>query len=126
MGVVLMSEHDERIVAGTEMLGHLGSSSFEMRYSEPELKNSPTVWIAIAHFDNFAAPPPPQVAAGLAPLHALEKLLENLIDGGTCQHCGKPTLFYKEHTEMTEIALFCAYVYDPELKKYRRGCEGDD
>jgi hypothetical protein len=93
-----------------------------VRFSEPELEDSPSVWIAIANFKRYKAPP--QVAAALTPLHALEKLLESLIDGGTCKHCGKATAFFADHTEAFDMAgAVCAYTYDPELKTYRRGCE---
>lgn len=119
------NEYDARTSAAAEMLGRVGAKSFELRFSEPEEgmgPESPVVWMAIGFFEGA----PPQVSAGLHPVAALEKLLEQLIDGGECQHCHKMTSFHSEIGEgMGPFAsLVCAYQYDPELKTYRRSCEG--
>ena len=84
--------------------------------------NGPLVWIAIAEFKGA----PHQVNAGTHPVIALEKLLEQLIDGGTCQHCGRPTSLLTDLADPGLLAtIACTYQYDPELKTYRRSCEGE-
>ena len=118
---------DRRMTAAADLIQRLGASSMELRYSEPEegMDDSPLVWIAIGHFKRYGHVPP-QVAAALHPNRALEKLLEQLVDGGTCQHCGRPTALFTEHDEEFDLAgNLCAYTYDPELATYRRSCEGE-
>jgi hypothetical protein len=118
-------EREARLKAGADLIGRLGAGSLEIRYSEPEQRLSPFVWIAIAAFPRYGAPP--QVAAGLEPVRALEKLLEQLVDGGQCKQCGQMTALLTDHTDSDgPLALMaCCYAYDPELKTYRRGCEGE-
>jgi len=118
-----------RLIAVVDLLRRVGSEAFELRYSEPEHDGSPVVWIAIVTLHDkhpLGADVPPQVAAALNPRHAAERLAEQLIDGGQCQHCGRPTVF---HTDPNAGPLpfldACAYQYDPELNTYRRSCEGD-
>lgn len=120
------TEYDNRTTAATEMLGRLGADSMEVRYSEPdEGMDSVVVWIAIATFKRYEGAPP-QVAAGLHPVHALEVLLERLMDGGECTHCRRMTTFEGDPRAITPFGrLVCAYQYDPELKTYRRSCEGE-
>lgn len=111
---------DDLLKAFAEFLPRAGASSFELRYSEPEHDDSPTVWIAIASFDQLAAPP--QVAAALSPPAAAFSLLEQLVDGGHCRHCHKPTGITLHHDDMPAPKAVCWYQYDPELKVFRRGC----
>ncbi|MBO0743601.1 MAG: hypothetical protein J2P43_01185 [Candidatus Dormibacteraeota bacterium] len=118
---------DQRLVAAVDLLHRVGAASFEMRYSEPEQDDSPVVWIAIITLHEkhpLGANVPPQVAAGLSPLRAAEKLAEQLVDGGRCKHCHRPTVFYADPADHP-IPGLCAYQYDPELNTYRRSCEGD-
>lgn len=117
---------EPRIVAAVDLLRRLGANTIEFRYSEPEKEhdNSPVIWMTIAEFDRYSAPH--QVAAGLDPVTASERLLEQLIDGGECQHCLRPTMYFSEPSEEFGPPSFCAYTYDPETNKYRRSCEGDN
>jgi len=112
---------DEMVRAAVALLPRLGCSNFELRYSEPEIEGSPIVWVAIATF----ASAPHQVGAGLQPASACYKLLEQLVDGGHCLHCRRPTGISDDFTAaMPASQQICWYQYDPELKRFRRGCEG--
>ena len=118
---------EPRVTAAIDLLHRLGASSVEFRYSEPDEgddENSPTVWMTIAAFERYDAPH--QVAAALNPLVSTERLLEQLVDGGTCQHCLRPTVYFSDPAEEFGPPNLCAYTYDPELEKYRRSCEGDN
>lgn len=118
-------EYENKLIAAIELIGHTGSKSVQMRYSDDE---APTVWMAIAEFD---APHPLfklktyVVTAHLDQLRSVLMLAEKLIDGGTCMHCEKPSGLEPDSLEtMPAGQTICWWQYDPELKKFRRGCEG--
>jgi hypothetical protein len=127
--------HEDLLDACIKLVPRLGTRNFELRYSEPELDKttaalagdgtpaheSPTVWIAIAIFPGA----PPQVGAALTPAGAAYRLLEQLIDGGQCTHCKRPTGITDDFAAaMPAAGQVCWYRYDPELKVFRRSCEG--
>ncbi len=59
------------------------------------------------------------------PLRAALRLLDQLIDGGQCLHCKRPTGVSETFDGAMPLDdLLCWYRYDPELKTFRRGCEG--
>ena len=92
---------DAKLVALVDMLGRTGAEEFQIRYCDEE---RPVVWIAAAR---WPAPPghqygvgewvdgPPggiwQAAGALEPYGAVMRLAESVMDGGTCQHCGRPS-----------------------------------
>lgn len=108
-------------MAAADLLPRLGATTLELRFSEPESPGSPVVWIAIAGFQGAG----PQVAAGLSPYRALYRLLEQLVDGGQCTHCKRPTGVCDDLDSLPLGTVVCWYVYDPELDTFRRGCEGE-
>ena len=110
---------DTLIQACADMFPRLGATSLEVRYSEPEHDDSPTVWIAIATFKGSR----PQVAASLTPGEASFRLLEQLVDGGQCRHCKRPTGITLDFDPMPAADAVCWYQFDPELKRFRRSCE---
>jgi hypothetical protein len=68
-----------------------------------------------------------ETAAAMNPVRAILRLCERLIDGSICTHCKRPAGFEPDDiTSMPANDFFCWYQYDPELKTFRRGCEGDD
>lgn len=109
---------DDVLVACIALLPHLGASDYEGRYSED---GKPVVWMAIATFPTGAH----EVAAALTPQHAAYRLLERLVDGGLCLHCHRPTSITLDLDEQLAAQVICWYQYDPELKRFRRSCEGD-
>lgn len=111
--------NEDLFLACVDMVPRLGATSFELRYSEPEHAGSPTVWIAIAEFGRRRH----EVAAALDPATAAFRLLEVLVDGGQCTHCKRPTGITEDFTPQLAERFVCWYQYDPELKRFRRGCE---
>lgn len=111
---------DPILNAAMDMLRRTGASGVQVRYSDDE---EPVVWMAVGTWgrgDEVIH----DTAAALDPRRAFLRLLEQVIDGGTCQHCQRPTGFEPDHfDEMPADELFCWYQYDPELRTFRRGCE---
>lgn len=57
---------------------------------------------------------------------AVLRLLEQVVDGGRCTHCRRPTGVSEDWTATLPLEeTFCWYVFDPELETFRRSCEGD-
>lgn len=111
---------DPRFLAGIEMLNRTGAKTFRVGYT-PEEDGSPVVWYACAEWSYGA-----DAAASLSPLYAVLRLCEQVIDGGECAHCGRLTIFEYEIDGGPFLnAMGCVYAYDPELKTFRRNCEGD-
>jgi hypothetical protein len=92
---------------------------FQLRYSDDE---EPVVWMAVAIYDDERW----ECAAARHPLKALFRLCEQVILGGTCTHCHRPTGFEEEPDggPMPFDQSICWYRYDPELVTFRRACEG--
>jgi hypothetical protein len=110
---------DERFIAAIEFIRKTSSTGFQIRYSDDE---TPTVWFAVAEYPDNKF----EVDASLDPIQAALRLCERLCDGGQCRHCGRPTGLEPDSIETMPLnRTICWYQYDPELKKFRRGCEGD-
>lgn len=110
---------DERIKAGVDLIGRTGAKQFQIRYSDDE---KPVIWFAVAIWEDSKY----ETAAGADPLQAVMRLCERLIDGGICTHCNRPTALETMHVEGLPWDQFlCWYQYDPKLKTFRRGCEGE-
>lgn len=119
-------EQQALLTASMELFPRLGAREVEVRFSEPDEGTSgPVVWMAIATFSGgpFGNALPPQVAAALAPEKAAFRLLEQLVDGGQCRHCNRPTGISDKFMQMPAAEAVCWYQFDPELTRFRRGCE---
>lgn len=107
-----------RLKAGLEFIGRTGAKSVGLRYHDEE---EPVVWIAVAGYANDRF----ETDAALHPIRAVLRLCERLCDGGQCAHCGRPTGLDPDSLDTMPMGdVVCWYQYDPELKKFRRGCEG--
>ena len=107
------------MLAATDLVRRTGAKQVQVRYQDDE---EPTVWIAVALYADERV----EVAAGMNPVRAMLRLCETLVDGGICTHCHRPTGLEPDSITAPPMSdLFCWYVYDPELKVFRRGCEGD-
>lgn len=109
----------DRFHAGINLIRRTGAIGFQVRVSDEE---EPTVWMAIAKYIDGRA----EVDASLDPLRAVLRLCERLCDGGMCNHCKRPCGLEPDSIDtMPMNNEICWYQYDPELKTFRRGCEGD-
>ena len=81
------------------------------------------VWIATASYPDGRW----DSASSPAPYRSAIRLAEQLVDGGTCAHCKRPTGVDERYDDPPSGDIngdrLCWYQYDPELKKFRRGCE---
>ena len=110
--------NDPRFVAAIDLIGRSGASEFQIRYDEEQ---DPIVWVACAKW-----PQGHEAAGAMTPLRAVIRLLEAVVDGGLCAHCGKPSYVSDDFdAKMPLEGHVCWYVYDPELTTFRRGCEGE-
>lgn len=116
---------DPRLTAGVGMLGRVGAVNVQIRFSDDE---QPVVWMAVATFERDGREVH-EATGALDPTLAVLRLCGQLIDGGECQHCHRPTGFEVDHATPTDTVLdrimdICWYQWDPELETFRRGCEG--
>lgn len=111
---------DPRYTGIFDLLGRTGAASVEVRYSEGEKPGDKTCWLAIAEYSGDRW----DCAGATGPLGALIRLAEQLVDGGTCTWCQRPTSFLPEldpgDTLMMD-AMTCAFRWTS--KGYVRTCE---
>jgi hypothetical protein len=115
---------DAKMLAGIQLLERTGAREFRIGYSHDD-DGEPTVWYAVASWRGGA-----EASGALDPVTAVLRLCEQVIDGGTCTHCQRPTIFdFDDPSDDAHLALAaalgCCYAWDPELATFRRGCEGD-
>lgn len=113
----------DKLLAAINYLRRTGAKQVQVRYSDDD---SPPIWFVVAKFDgkNHLGIKGIEVDAATEPLAAALRLCERLTDGGVCLHCHKNAAF--EPNSLLRMPFdnqICWYQYDPELKKYRRGCE---
>lgn len=104
--------------AAVDLIHRTGAKDFQLRYQDDM---PPTVWVAVASYGETRA----EAAAALTPEVAVFRLCEQLIDGGQCLHCERPSSFSPDFEIGLLGAMTCCYSWDPELKTFRRGCEAD-
>jgi hypothetical protein len=121
-----VSDVDDRMAAGVAMLGRTGAQTFRVGYSAED-DGDPVVWYAVAQWVGNRA----EAAGALDPVTAVMRLCEQVIDGGMCAHCHRPTIFDPEGPlppnpmDDALAAMGCVYAWDPELRTFRRSCEGE-
>lgn len=110
---------EPRLHASIDLIRRTGANAIDIRYQDDQ---EPVVWMVVALYPSGKA----EVDAAFDPVRAALRLCERLADGGQCTHCKRPTGLEPDSIEtMPMNELICWYQYDPELKKFRRGCEGD-
>lgn len=121
---------DDRFLAVVDLIRRTGAHAFQIRYSDDE---QPVVWMAVARWQMRNGQPVKgggkvawETAAGLDPITAVFRLVETIIDGGHCAHCQRPSGVTDDwEGRMPLERHICWYRYDPELKTFRRSCEGE-
>jgi hypothetical protein len=116
-GSPLGDADDKRLPAAVDLLGRTGAAEFQVRYCD---EDGPVIWLAAARWGKHW-----EAAGAMTPLLAVFRLCDEVIDGGQCQHCHRPTGFAPDLDTMPLDAIVCWYQYDPERSTFRRGCEGD-
>lgn len=123
--------NDPRFLAAVKLLERTGAKTFRIGYSDED-DGPPTVWYACATWQHVTAGPTVhsggEAAAALDPVQAVLRLCEQVIDGGECTHCRRPTIFEADMPMGTAIDhvlddMGCVYSWDPELATFRRSCE---
>ncbi len=126
---------DPRLVAAIDLLRRTGCVETQVRYDEEQ---EPIVWVVVSKWNRGPDGRPRAVAAAdtteaweasgaMTPADAAIRLVELVVDGSICAHCGRPA------GADTDWAFdwqrlgpgICWYLYDPEVQKFRRSCEGD-
>lgn len=109
-----------------DFLRRMGTKEFRIGYSDEE-DGDPVAWYAVVTLSDKLGGRS-EAEGALDPQTALVRLIERCVDGGTCQHCGRPTAFSADPVahpiEDASAPLFCWYRFDPELETIRRSCEG--
>lgn len=124
---------DPRLIAGAKLIERTGALSFQIRYSDDE---QPVVWMAVAEYHMGPSGRPVaknkpgrqvfEAAAAMDPVRAVLRLCDQLVDGGVCAHCNRPTGVTEDwRTDMPLANVVCWYVFDPETESFRRSCKGD-
>lgn len=108
-----------KTLAAIELIARTGAKWTQIRYMDDE---TPLVWVAVAGFDPVGESGRMQVAAGFTPEHAFLALLELLIDGGKCQHCGRLTAF-TPHDDKPLPFDVCIYGWNETVQSYTRSCD---
>lgn len=107
----------ELINACTNLLGRTGCDEYATRVSKDE---HPIVFIFMARWgDHWEA------MAGTKLSQAVFRMAQHIVDGGLCVHCQKPTGVDRDFADELDTEHICWYQMDPELKRFRRSCEGD-
>jgi hypothetical protein len=110
---------DPKLLAVFDLIRRTGAKQIQIRYSDDE---QPVVWFGVAVYDDTHW----ETASAHEPLRAMLRLAEQLVDGGMCTHCKRPTGLEPDSLDTMPVnEMICWYQFDPELKTFRRGCEGD-
>ena len=118
------TESDDDIIrACVDCIAHTGAASFSLHHSDPD--EGTVVWTAVAEYHHETRPPVMACGAAAHPIQAVLRLVEEVLDGGQCQHCMRPSAFSTDLSSMPLDKFLCWYAYDPELKTIRRGCSGE-
>ena len=111
--------NDPRFLAAIDLVRRTGAADIRIGFSDPE-DGEPTVWYSCATYPQLNGA---EAAAALDPLNALFRLCTQVIDGGVCTHCRKPSIFIEDMDTAILDQMGCVYAWDPEMKVFRRQCE---
>jgi hypothetical protein len=126
-------ELDPKFIAGVKLIERTGARSFRIGHSDDD-DGDPVVWYATATWSVTSSGRPGaatahEAAGAIHPVVAVMRLCDQVITGGQCAHCHQPTIFDENPADTPFDALLdamgCVYAWDPELRTFRRSCEGD-
>jgi hypothetical protein len=122
--------NDPRYTAAIDLIRRTGARDIQIRYDDEQ---RPIVWVTTAGFTIHNGTHSTrgkinayQAGCGLDPLSAIFGLCHACFDRkGQCTHCGRNTMFDETFEDQPLADFYCWYQWDPELKIFRRGCEGE-
>jgi hypothetical protein len=122
---------DPRYVAAIDLIRRAGAREIQLRYDDVQ---APIVWVATAGFSIIDGKPSArgkinahQAGGGLDPLLAIFALCRACLDRqGKCTRCGRSTMFDETFDPQPLESYYCWRQWDPEMKTFRRSCEGDN
>ena len=106
---------DPATVAAVGMFHRTGARDFSLRYSDDQ---QPVVWLAVVTYAGGLA----EVDAALSPERAILRLLERLVDGGQCAHCGRMTQAEVDG-EGAVMPSVCLLSYSPTDDRWVQACQ---
>jgi len=119
----------EKFTAAIDAVRRTGAKQVQIRVDEEQ---DPHVWVVVSGHATRGGRPVSTgkvnawtPAAALDPLRAMLKLAADLYDGGQCAHCLRPAGFDEGFGQMPLADHVCWVQWDPEMKVFRRACEGD-
>jgi hypothetical protein len=116
-----------RALAAIDVIRRTGAESVQVRYSDDE---QPVVWMCVVTWrvnrdgvpTKHGAGRGHDAAAALRPDKAVYRLANQIVDGGTCAHCGKPTAFNEDVAHEPLSDVLCWWTWDPEVGRYVQAC----
>lgn len=113
---------EDMVTASADLLQRSGVGELRVGHSDPD-DGEPVMWYAMAFFRTADVW---EAAGAMSLARAMFRLCERVCDGGTCQHCGRPTgvVDNARAADMPLTEMMCWYAYDAELRTFRRACEG--
>lgn len=104
--------------AGVDLLGRTGADEF---FNRTEKTFLPVAWILTVRWGDRW-----ETTSGHTAEQAMFRMLQEVVDGGMCLHCNLPTAVVRDFEDDLDRDHVCWYQFDPELKKFRRSCEGEE
>jgi hypothetical protein len=111
------SVEQRQLTAAVDLIGATGADEVKIWYCDEE--KPPVIWVCAARWGGRW-----ECAASTHALESVFRLCDQVIDGGQCTHCDRPTGFSQDVDTMPMDDLVCWYQWDPELSEFRRGCAG--
>lgn len=120
---------DPRMHAALELLRRTGQLEFQLRYSDD---TQPIIWIAVGRWSIGDDGRPVadggdehyETASSTNPVQAVLRLLENMVDGGMCANCERPTgvLFPEDNRPPILRDAVCWFTFDADSKRFVSDC----
>lgn len=117
----------DKTKAAIDMMRRCGASRVDFRYSgsgEPDDCDPPLIWTVVA-----VTTVGPRAGAAASFETAVMNCAEDVVDMSVCAHCGRPSALDADEDDTINQLMthgqICWYMYDPELRTFRRSCEGE-
>lgn len=123
------SELNPKFIGAIDAIRRTGAVEVQVRYSDDQ---EPLAWLVIAGHLRDArglpvgrnrepAVPVWMVGGGLSATEAAVRCAEQIVDGGQCAHCGRPTALDADGD--LNLPGFCMMFWDPASATFKQQCE---